>query len=222
MQARLYAEPGVVKQRLEELGVPAAVFQQAGQRGLLARSQTSSFEPKIAAGFTLWSKTIGSLGELSAPFGLATEAPAGHHLVIDHQRKRAYAVATGDHKVGNGDLTDPPRTRVDKGIRTEEGLQENQYELFPELVHQFETHHPLRGYEFWWLLLHVVEETGVLHMEVSRGLKLDKDRCISTWIERVMLESQSLGDDGLPKRITDDPDGAGGGEYDVEITRRVS
>ncbi len=221
MQAKLYSEPTAVGQRLEELGLPAVVFQTAAQRGLFARSQTSPFEPKIAAGFTLWSKTIGSLGELAAPYGLSTEAPAGHHLVIDHRRKRAYAVATGDHNVGNGDLECSPRTRVDKGIRTEEGLQENQYELFPELALKFDTHHPLRGYEFWWLLLHVVEETGVLRLELSRGLKLDKDRCISTWVERVMLEDQSLGGDGLPTRNLNDPDGPSSGEYDVTITRRV-
>jgi hypothetical protein len=221
MRVMVYTEPASIRQRLEELGLPAAIFQAAGQRGLFARSQTSPFEPKIAAGFTLWSKTIGSLGELAAPYGFSTEAPAGHHLVIDHRKKRAYAVATGDHNVGNGDADQHPRTRVDKGIRTEEGLQENQYELFPELALKFDSYHPLRGYEFWWLLLHVVEETGVLRMEVSRGLMLDKDRCISTWVERVMLEDQSLGGDGLPTRNTNDPDGPDSGEYDVTITRRV-
>lgn len=141
--------------------------------------------------------------------------------MIDHRRKRAYAVATGDHNVGNGDPERSPRTRVDKGIRTEEGLQENQYELFPELASTFHTHHPLRGYEFWWLLMHVVEQTSVLRLEVSRGLNLDKDRCISTWIERVMLEDQSLGGDNLPTESFNDPNDPSSGEYDVTITRRA-
>ena len=80
MQAKVYSKSTDVNQRLEELGLPANVFETAGLRGLFARSQTSPFEPKIAAGFTLWAKTIGSLGELAASYGLSTEAPAGHHL----------------------------------------------------------------------------------------------------------------------------------------------
>jgi hypothetical protein len=82
-----------------------------------------------------------------------------------------------------------------------------------------EIRHELMGYEFWWLLMHIDESANVLKLELSRGIRLSKERSIAGWSERVMLTSQPL--NGGDMTLTREPDGNGpqNGEYDVEVRR---
>jgi|HubBroStandDraft_5_1064220.scaffolds.fasta_scaffold32492_2 hypothetical protein len=221
MLARVYTKTYEAEERLVSLGLRNEVLHEAARAGLLAWSTSNPFHPIWYAGNMLYSNTLASLGELlsNAKDGWNREDPAGHPLVVNHKRKLALAIATSDSNTGNGDVSNPPSTRPAKGVRTQEAIEENQGLLFPDLFDGSEIRHELMGYEFWWLLMHIDESANVLKLELSRGIRLSKERSIAGWSERVMLTSQPL--NGGDMTLTREPDGNGpqNGEYDVEVRR---
>jgi hypothetical protein len=98
-------------------------------------------------------------------------------------------------------------------------VDENEWLLFPDMFTGEANRHELAGYEFWWLLMHADEVANELRLELSRGTRLNKERSIASWSERVMLTSQPLDEGGIP--IIGEPDGNGpqGGEYDVDVRK---
>jgi hypothetical protein len=223
MPARVYAKAYEAEDRLAALGLRSVVLLEAARVGLLAWSTSTPFHPIWYAGNMLYSNTLASLGELvsNARDGWKREDPAGHPLVVNHGRKLALAIATSDSNTGNGDEQNPPSTRPAKGVRTEEAVEENQGLLFPDLFCGSDNRHELMGYEFWWLLMHIDETANVLKLELSRGIRLSKERSIAGWSERIMLTSQPL--NGGEVTLGREPDGSGPqiGEYDVDVRRIV-
>lgn len=209
MQALVYAKAHEAEDRLTSLGLTAAVLQEAARAGKLARSTATPFHPAVYAGFLLYADTLASLGELltTAKDDWIRDDPAGHPLVISHQRKLALTVATSDANTGNGDVENPPNTRPAKGIRTQEAVIENQGLLFPDMFDEQRPRHDLMGYEFWWLLMHIDEQRNELRLELSRGTRLNRDRAIVGWSERIMLASQPLDEGTIP--VIGDPNGDG-------------
>jgi hypothetical protein len=67
--------------------------------------------------------------------------------------------------------------------------------------------------------MHINASENVLKLELSRGIRLSKERSIAGWSERVMLASQPLNGGGIT--LTREPDGNGpqNDEYDVEVRR---
>jgi hypothetical protein len=208
-----------VHDRLALLGLSPEVLQEAGRSGKRARAGNTPFHPKWYAGNVMYSNALATLGELLVDAGFRREDPAGHPLVVHYPKKLAVLVATSDHNTGNGDPSKPPSTRPWKGPRTEEAVEENDLLLFPDMFNGIEQRHPLDGFEFWWLLMHADEANNELRMELSRGIRMSKDRSVDSWSERIMLASQPLDEGGLT--IISEPNDQGplGGEYEVEVTK---
>jgi len=221
MVARVFVKPYEAEERLAALGLNSEIFQEAARSGKLARSTSTPFHPKWYAGNVMYSNALATMGELlsGAKAGWVREDPAGHPLVVNHRRKIALAVASSDVNTGNGDLNHPPSTRPAKGIRTEEAVDENEWLLFPDMFTADHSRHELAGYEFWWLLMHPDEAANELRLELSRGIRLNKERSIASWSERIMLASQPLDEGGIP--IVGEPNGDGpqSGEYDVDVRK---
>jgi len=208
-----------VAERLFLLGLTEEMLQAAGRSGRLARAGSTPFHPKWYPGNVMYSNALATLGQLLAPSGFRRVDPAGHPLVVNYQRKLALLVATSDDNTGNGDVTKPPSTRPWKGPRTEEAVEENDLLLFPDMFDGLDQQrHPLDGFEFWWLLMYPDEVNNVLRMELSRGIKMSKDRSVDGWSERIMLASQPLDEGGLTVLESPD-DGPSDGEYEVEVTK---
>lgn len=208
-----------VHERLSALGLTLEVLHAAGRSGKQARSNSTPFHPKWYSGNVMYCNALATLGQLLAPTGYRREDPAGHPLVVNHIRKVALLVATSDRNTGNGDLAQPPSTRPWKGPRTEEAVEQNDSLLFPDMYDSVESQkHPLDGFEFWWLLLYPDEVNNLLWMELSRGIRMSKERSVSGWSERIMLGSMPLDEGGLV--TVESPDnGPLDGEYEVEVTK---
>jgi hypothetical protein len=220
MLARAVFEKGFeVKERLALLGLSSEVLQEAGQSGKRARAGNTPFHPKWYAGNVMYSNALATLGELLVGVGFRREDPAGHPLVVNYSRKLALLVATSDSNTGNGDTKKPPSTRPWKGPRTEEAVEQNDLLLFPDMYTGIDQRHPLDGFEFWWLLMYPDDANNELRMELSRGIRMSKDRSVDGWSERIMLASQPLDEGGLTILSEPNDDGPVGGEYDVEVTK---
>jgi hypothetical protein len=219
MVARMFAKLYEAEERLALLGIPSEVLQEAGRSGKRARASSTPFHPKWYAGNTMYCNALASLGQLLAQSGWRRDDPSGHPLVINRERKIALTVAASDSNTGNADLSKPPSTRPSKGPRTEEAVEENELLLFPDMFSMSDHRHPLDGYEFWWLLMYADDIKNELRLELSKGIRMSKERSIAGWSERVMLASQPLDEGGLP--ILEEPNDQGpqGGEYDVEVRR---
>ena len=221
MRPRIYVKPYEVEQRLASLGSSSAVFEQASRAGLIAWSTRTPFHPKVYGGFMLYSNTLAAAAELliSATSDFQREEPGGHPLIVSHERKVAFTVATADGNTGNGDPNLPPNTRPAKGVRTQEAVEENQTLLFPDMYDGIKPRHDLIGYEFWWLLMHVNTREKRLQLEFSRGVQLNRERAIAAWSERVMLASQPLDESTIP--LIGDPDGNGPQHehFDVDVRK---
>lgn len=208
-----------VQERLSGLGLTLEILLAAGRSGKHARSNSTPFHPKWYAGNVMYCNALATLGQLLSPTGYRFIEPAGHPLVVNHERKVALLVATSDHSTGNGDPSQPPSTRPWKGPRTEEAVEQNGMLLFPDMFDSAELQkHPLDGYEFWWLLLYPDEVNNLLWMELSRGIRMSKERSVDGWSERIMLGSMPLDEGGLVTVDLPD-DGPLDGEYDVEVTK---
>jgi hypothetical protein len=79
--------------------------------------------------------------------------------------------------------------------------------------------HPLYGFEFWWLLMYADDVRNELRMELSRGIKMSKDRSVDGWSERIMLASQPLDESDLTILPEPNDNGPSGREYEVEVTK---
>ena len=218
MAAGVFAKVYEAEERLALLGIPGEVLQQAGRSGKRARAGSTPFHPKWYAGNVMYCNALATLGQLLAPSGWRRDDPSGHPLVINRQRKIALTVAASDANTGNGDLSKPPSTRPSKGPRTEEAVEENELLLFPDMFSfsMSDRRHPLDGFEFWWLLMYADEARNELRLELSRGIRMSKERSIAGWSERVMLASQPL-DEGGCEEAHDE--GQPGGEYDFEVRK---
>lgn len=208
-----------VQERLALLGLSSEVLQEAGRSGKRARAGNTPFHPKWYAGNVMYSNALATLGELLVGGGFRREDPAGHPLVVNYPRKLALLVATSDSNTGNGDATKPPSTRPWKGPRTEEAVEQNDVLLFPDMYSGIDQRHPLDGFEFWWLLMYPDDANNELRMELSRGIRMSKDRSVDGWSERIMLASQPLDEGGLTILSEPNDEGPLGGEYDVEVTK---
>jgi hypothetical protein len=208
-----------VEHRLSLLGLSTEVLQAAGRSGKAARAGSTPFHPKWHAGNVMYSDALATLGELSAENGFRREDPGGHPVVVNHKLKIVLLVATSDQNTGNGDAAKPPSTRPWKGPRTEEAVEENDLLLFPDMHVEADQRHPLNGYEFWWLLMYPDDANNELRMELSRGIRMSKDRSVDGWIERIMLASQPLDEGGLTSMSELNEEEPLDGEYDVEVTK---
>jgi hypothetical protein len=220
MHARVIEKWYEADERLASLGLTSDVLQEAARAGKLARAASTQFHPKWHAGNVMYSDALATLGELLAPDAWVREDPGGHPLVIHHGRKMALLVATSDENTGNGDASRPPSTRPAKGPRTIEAVEENSDLLFPDMYIHDRRHHPLDGYQFWWLLMNMNEVHNELRLELSRGVAMSKDRAVESWSERIMLAPQSLDDGGISiVGNPDDENGSEGGEYIVDVEK---
>ena len=219
MVARVISKHYDATEKLASMGLTVEMLQEAAFSGKMGRARSTPFHPKWYAGNVMYSDALATLGMMTTRSGYRREDPSGHPLVVNRERKIALSVALSDFNTGNGDPSRPPSTRPARGIRTEEALEENQWLLFPEMHEDGGPRHDLAGYEFWWLLMHPDETGNELRLELSRGTRLNKERSIASWSERVMLPSQPLDEGGIPEVGNPDEDGPLGGEFDVEVRK---
>jgi hypothetical protein len=235
-KAILIQEPGAVRSRLLELGIPdQELLRDAIAEGEVARSSYHKNVPGMAVGCIGWGVVVGAVRNKLAPHGWIPSSEGRLETTLNLTTMIAIAVTTGDEATGRADQT--PCTKHQKGVATEKAIAANNRQL--SLLSVLSPDHP--SYAPNPVKLQVVPATpssdeneaddvpeGVLLYELLKVLDGDEIRCelslplgysvdgyVRAWAERIILEPIQL--DGHGKAVTlVEPTP----EIDVHVTRR--
>lgn len=213
----VWTEPWDVNRRLTELGLTRAALRTAVERGQAAWAACTANHPRNFPGIAGWAEAVCALGDELAPNGWQRIEDNGQPLVV--KGDVALTAASGDENTGRN-AESQPRTRASKGPVTVEAIHRNAY-LFPQMQEDADKKNALiqaRAQNTWVLLMHRDEVAGEVRCELSRPIRMDQERHIVEWSERIILDPVDF--EGLETGKVEDEGGGDGGDISIEIRRR--
>jgi len=221
--SNLRPEAWDVNKRLAELALKREILLDAVRRGSDALANCTPNHPISYGGSAFWAETICGAAELLAPSGWRRIDPSGQPLLINAKGNLAFTVSTGDENTGKLDSLVDPYTKYPKGPITINEVKANSGWLFPELEEDERARLECLKYDFWILLAHRDDVSGVVRCEFSRPVDMDKQGHIRDWSERIILGEIPFHKGGYERK----PEDGGGdapqksGEIIVQIKRRA-
>jgi hypothetical protein len=205
--------------RLTELGLTVSMVERVVRRADAEASICTEFDPPIIAGLTRWGRATRFLREELVPLGWTYDNPRLLARTIHPGGEFAIVVATGDQQTGiAGGM--PPTTKHRKGDATVEAVQVN-----GQIAFDFGSSWELDGVDdglLTWLLLFYVDENE-FRSELSLPNQI-QDGWITGWAERIILPAFPRAAEPLfdypAGPDADGPDGPGGEQVVVDVSRR--
>ena len=210
----LITEPRSVEARLSEIGgLTPEILHEVALQGEQARSIATENHPVTAGGLMAYFARVCALRDQMLPRQWTKRCDSGSELTISPDGRHVLVVASGDENTGS--FTQLPKTKCPKGIKLEEAatLNELQYDFFIEPTPP-RPRPDVSGVFTWVLLIGRTEER--LSVELALPVALGEDGRASEWVERIILPSIPLTDDGASLRPEPGPD------FDVGVSRRVA
>jgi hypothetical protein len=212
----VWKEPWDVDRRLAELGQTRTALRTAVERAQAAWAACTPNYPRNFPGIASWANAICALRDLGAPDGWLGVDDLGQPLCV--KGDVALTAASGDENTGR--TTGPqPQTKSSKGPVMAKAIDRNAY-LFPQMQQDADeeiARQVARAKNTWVLLMYRDEVVGEVRCELSRPIRMDQDRHIDEWSERIIL-------DPVEFEVTESGNAEGGGEdggeISIEIRRR--
>lgn len=214
------AEAESVSERLAELDLSVALLHDVGRSWMLAFKNCSLNHPKTFPGFYAWGEAVCALRDRLVPQDWERSDGRNYPLTVHPSGNHCIAITTGDE--GTGDPNETPSNRVPKGPRTADVVAVNsgQADLFPDdpiLALASAIEHAEKDRTTFIFLIHLDLMGRELRMELSIPVSIVEGR-IDSWQERILLPSLPLDGDRL--NFAPEPGPDGGGELDIEVTRK--
>jgi hypothetical protein len=218
----IWSEPWDVDKRLAELGqgLTRSLLSEVVRRATAAFMACTPFHPRNFAPISRWGNGIAAFRELLVPYAWTSVDRDGQPLVVNPDETLAITITGADKQTGKKSDDDriQPRTSA-KGQITVDAVEINGF-LFADM--EADAMQKARSEarfvkNTWFLLLHMDRVTGQVHSELSLPSKLDEERRIIRWFERILLEPFEV--DTTPLNAAND-EGPDDGDITIEIKRR--
>lgn len=208
MKTNVFSKPEESRDRLSELGLDAAIFTQAIQRGQAIAAGYTPNHPAICRGISQWGEVVAAIREQLLPREWARMDDDNYALTVNPTRTIAISVSTGDEFTGIADAT--PSTSSTKGPRTADAVIVNalQLNLFGNVPLKPEELKGSNGVMTWILLFRRDVTAQETRFELSRPVKMDSDGHVIVWAERIIFPAVPFGTDGVlaPSDVPLSPD----------------
>lgn len=206
-KATIYTEPHEVATQLHHLGLNRPLLVNALEQGEAQRRLATPLDPKTAAGYTAWSRTIRMLreGVIELQDGWYVDEKNGIPMAINADETLALTATSGDENTGRPDTGVDPRTKNPKGFGTAEVVLLNAQE-------RLDIPAPVT-----WVLLYDSSEDG-LHAELSCPEALAANGYIEAWSVRIIIGRLDLGEPAVQRDAPEPP----AENPDVTVLRRIS
>ncbi len=176
---------------LAELGLSREILREALEKGLFARTNTSSLHPTTFPGTSQWAYTVEALREMLLPQGWEQDNPSNLPVTIHPSQLFRIVVTTGNEDTGL--IDGHPSNKSGKGTKMAQAIAINsrQLTLFPELA--IEPAEGIFDMATWILMYHVDLTRKVLRSEISLPMGFHDTR-ITSWQKRIILDNIDLPD----------------------------
>jgi len=200
-QTKVWDDPIGSPRHLKELGLSQEILLLAVERGQAAYANCTANHPALYRGIVAWGETMCSLRESLIPEGWKRLDETNQPFVVNKGGTLAITVATGDENVGYKDKN--PSTKSSKGPQTEIVVANNALAntLFGDI--RTPESKKIEARFTWVLLFHRDEEKSETRCELSLPRKMNSDKQIDEWIERIILRAIPFS--GSSVRISDEP-----------------
>jgi hypothetical protein len=199
-------------------GLTRAVLTEVVSRATAAHMACTPHHPRNFAPITRWGNGIAAMRDLLVPLEWTSADRDGQPLVVNPAGGLAITISGADKQTGlDGDVQ--PRTSA-KGAVTVEEVEQNGY-LFSDMEADAMEKAIAAGRfvkDTWFLLMHFDRVTGQVRSELSRPAKVDEERRIVGWSERILLEPFDF--DSTAMTVVGD-EGPDDGDITIEIKRRA-
>lgn len=208
----LYAAPEDIASRLDQLGVTEAALREAVYQGHLQRTRLTLNHPRTYPGLVMWGEIVAALRDQLRPLEWIRQDVGSFPVTVNESLSLAIAVASGDEATGNPYAH--PSNRSKKGRNTVEAIDANrQMALFEEFMQEIKEN--TDGNQTWILMHHTDTSKREIRFELSLPAEIGNDGKITSWSERILLESIYFEDDLV------DILQPGGPDIDIEIRRKA-
>jgi hypothetical protein len=224
-QTRVVTGRAAVDARLAAIGLTRAELLEAVRFGVAEAHRSTVNDPKTAAGYYRWSKTVRAIRDIKTTQGWLRREDDNYPMVVNPEGTIAISVATGDAVTGTeGNPDQPhPRTKNPKGAATRRAIVRNfaqtQFaDIEPGFIRVPEPIEDEVLLETWILLICEEEDrdSNEVRSELSLPILMNGGH-VAGWRERILLPA--TGPDGL-RGVQDGRDDPEGPEIDVPVRRR--
>ena len=206
-KATIYSEPHEVATQVHRLGLNRQLLVNALEQGEAQRRLATALDPKTAAGYTAWSRTIRILreGVIELQDGWYVDEWNGIPMAINAHETIALTATSGDESTGRPETGVDPKTKNPKGWGTAEVVALNAEE-------SLDIPAPTT-----WVLLYDSSADG-LHAELSCPEALAANGYIEAWSVRIIIGRLDLGEPDAQRDVPEPP----ADNPDVTVLRRIS
>jgi hypothetical protein len=196
-----------VATQLHRLGLNRQLLVNALEQGEAQRRLATDLDPRTAAGYTGWARTIRIMreGVIGLNVGWFPAEWTGIPVVINADETIALTATSGDENTGRPDTGDDPTTKNPKGWGTAEVVAINAQE-------SLDIPAPTT-----WVLLYDSSADG-LHAELSCPEALAANGYIEAWSVRIIIGRLDLGEPDAQRDVPEPP----ADNPDVTVLRRIS
>jgi hypothetical protein len=217
----IWSEPWDVDKRLAELGkgLTRPLLAEVVARATAAYMACTPFHPRNFAPISRWGNGVAAIRERLVPFAWTLADRDGQPLIVNPGETLAITISGADKQTGKNTDDLQPRTPT-KGTITVDAVERNGF-LFAEMeadAMQKAREEARFIKNTWFLLLHFDRVTGQVRSELSLPSKIDDERRIVGWWERILLEPFEF--DTTPLNASGD-EGPDDGDISIEIKRRA-
>lgn len=177
-----HTDPTSIATRLAELGFPMEVLTPTIDVWIAARNSATPFHAASFGGTYAYHEGVRTLREEGLPHGLEQLTRDGVELCVNHTKRTAVVIVTGDARTGDADnLHIQPSTKYPRGPVSMAVLTA-QLSLFPIEGKKARTD----PFDVWVLLLHMHPD-GDTRVELSLPGVINDEGVILSWEERIFL-----------------------------------
>jgi hypothetical protein len=217
----IWSEPWDVDKRLAELGtgLTRSLLAEVVARATAAFMACTPFHPRNFAPISRWGNGVAAMRELLVPFAWTLADRDGQPLIVNPEETLAITISGADKETGKDTKDVQPRTPA-KGTITADAVERNGF-LFAEMeadAMQKAREEARFIKNTWFLLLHFDRVTGQVRSELSLPSRIDDERRIVGWWERILLEPFEFDTTPLDAAGDEGPDD---GDISIEIKRRA-
>lgn len=208
---KILQEVWEVDARLISLGLPQPDLVRVVQESVLARNNSTTYDPANAAGWFAWSFGTRALREVFCLKGWKLDRKDGIESIYNEKLNIKVVFQNVDCA---SDRSRAPKTRSQKGAGSERAVSNNhQFDLFPNYK---VNNDPSDTAKIWFLC--VSADGADIRAELSLPKSLE-DGQFSDFLERIFIVNKGEWDK-FPTLCQDNPDNQGDQDFEVNVSRK--